>query len=138
MTSGVVTLQIDGESLELGREDLSVRVAPVEGFGAAEERGLTVILDLEITDDLRIEGSAREVINRLQNLRKSAGLDVVDRIRLRYAGGDHLHRVFEAQGRLIAAETLADEMSADAGNWDDTVSFELEGETVSLWIQKSR
>ena len=113
-------------------------VAPVEGYGAAEERGLTVILDLAITDELRLEGSAREVINRLQNLRKSAGLDVTERIRISYAGGEHLRRVFDAQGALVATETLADEVTPRAADWNDTLSFELEGESVSLCIQKSR
>jgi isoleucyl-tRNA synthetase len=113
-------------------------VAPREGYGAHEERGLTVILNLAITDELRLEGSAREVINRLQNLRKSAGLDVTDRIRICYTGGAYAGRVFDAQGALVAAETLADEISARAADWKDTLSFELEGETVSLWIQKSR
>jgi isoleucyl-tRNA synthetase len=138
MADGVARVQIDGETIELGREDLTVRVAPAEGYGAHEERGLTVILNLNITDDLRLEGSAREVINRLQNLRKSAGLDVVDRIRLRYTGGEHLRRVFGAQGALIAAETLADEMAERDADWTDALSFEIEGESVSLWIQKSR
>jgi isoleucyl-tRNA synthetase len=103
MSDGVARVELDGEAIELGREDLSVRVAPLAGYGASEERGLTVILNLNISDELRVEGSAREVINRLQNLRKSAGLDVVDRIRIRYAGGAQLRRVFESQGALIAA-----------------------------------
>jgi isoleucyl-tRNA synthetase len=138
MSNGTLKVVVDGESIELGREDLSVGVTPTDGFGAAEERGLTVVLDLAMTDELRLEGSAREVINRLQNLRKSAGLDVTDRIRISYAGGTHLSRVFDAQGTLVAAETLADEMSAREADWNDTLSFELEGESVSLWIQKSR
>jgi isoleucyl-tRNA synthetase len=138
MSSGTVKVVVDGEAIELGREDLGASVTPRDGFGAAEERGLTVVLDLTITDELRLEGSAREVINRLQNLRKSAGLDVTDRIRISYAGGAHLRRVFDAQGNLVAAETLADEMSAREADWNDTLSFELEGESVSLWIQKSR
>ena len=138
MSGGSVTVTVDGESIELGRDELSVSVAPVEGYGAAEERGLTVILDLAITDELRLEGSAREVINRLQNLRKSAGLDVTDRIRISYAGGDYLRRVFDAQGALVATETLADEVTPRAADWSHTLSFELEGESVSLWIQKSR
>ncbi|HEX6789680.1 MAG TPA: isoleucine--tRNA ligase [Candidatus Krumholzibacteria bacterium] len=138
MAGGAVKLALDGEAIELGREDLSVRVAPVEGYGAAETRGLTVVLDLAITDELRLEGSAREMINRLQNLRKSAGLQVTDRIRVGFTGGEHARRVFETQGTLIATETLADEVQPRAADWSDTASFELEGESVSLWIQKSR
>jgi isoleucyl-tRNA synthetase len=135
MLNGAARVHVDGEAVELGREDLSARVAPTEGYGASEERGLTVVLNLAITEELRLEGMAREVVNRLQNLRKSAGLDVTDRIRVRFEGGQ---RVFEAQGKLIATETLAEEVSAGASDWKDTVAFDLEGEPVSLWIAKSR
>jgi isoleucyl-tRNA synthetase len=138
MAVGSARVDVDGEALELGREDLSVQVAPAPGYGAHEERGLTVILNLAITEELRLEGLAREVINRLQNLRKSAGLDVTDRIQVRYEGAEQLRRVFEAQGTLIATETLADEVSAGSSSWSDTAAFELEGESVALWIAKSR
>jgi isoleucyl-tRNA synthetase len=138
MAGGSAKVTVEGETIELGRDDLTANVTPRDGYGAREERGLTVILNLAITDELRLEGSAREVINRLQNLRKSAGLEVIDRIRICYAGGDHLRRVFAAQGALVLAETLADETSPGVTDWKDTVSFELEGEPVSLWIQKSR
>jgi isoleucyl-tRNA synthetase len=117
---------------------MSVRVAAAPGYGAHEERGLTVILNLAITEELRLEGLAREVINRLQNLRKSAGLAVTDRIRVRYEGKELLSRVFDAQGTLVATETLADEVSAGSTDWTDTVSFDIDGESVALWITKSR
>ena len=135
MLNGVARVNVDAEAVELGREDLSARVAPTECYGASEERGLTVVLNLAISEELRLEGMAREVVNRLQNLRKSAGLDVTDRIRVRYEGGE---RVFAAQGKLIATETLAEEVSAGGSDWKDTVVFDLEGEPVSLWIAKSR
>jgi isoleucyl-tRNA synthetase len=138
MAQGMARIDVDGETIELGRDDLSATVAPVEGFGASEARGLTVILNLAISDELRLEGLAREVVNRLQNLRKSAGLDVTDRIRVRYQGGEQVKRVFDAQGSLIASETLAEDVSADAPDWKDTMAFDLEGESVSLWIAKSR
>ena len=135
MVNGAASVNVDGETVELGRDDLSARVAPTEGYGASEERGLTVILNLAISEELRLEGMAREVVNRLQNLRKSAGLDVTDRIRVRYQGAE---RVFAAQGTLIAAETLAEEVSTGTSEWKDTVAFDLDGESVSLWITKSR
>ena len=128
MAVGTASVDVGGETVELGREDLSVRVAPRDGFGAAEERGLTVVLNLAISEDLRVEGSAREVINRLQNLRKSAGLNVTDRIRVRYAGGEIVRRVFDAQGDMVATETLADDVARGEAGWNDTVAFELEGQ----------
>jgi isoleucyl-tRNA synthetase len=138
LARGAAKVAVAGETVELGREDMSASVKARDGFGAREERGLTVIVDLRIDDDLRLEGAAREVINRLQNLRKSAGYEVTDRIRLRYAGGAELERVFTAQRSLIAAETLADDVAAGRVDWNDAVAFDLDGVTASLWIQKSR
>jgi isoleucyl-tRNA synthetase len=138
VVGGNLQVEIDGEKIVLGRDDLSVQIAPVEGYGAAQERGLSVILNLAISEELRVEGLAREVVNRLQNLRKSAGLDVTDRIRVHHQGGELARRVFDAQGTLIASETLAEEVSEGAPDWKDTVVFDLEGEPVSLWITKSR
>jgi len=136
--SGTMTLAVEGEPVELTREDASVAVTPVDGYGAREEKGITVIADLELTDELKLEGAARELINRLQNLRKSSGYDVTDRIRLRYSGGSEVDRVFQAQGALIAAETLSEEMAGGQAPWIDTTEFELNGERVTVWIQKSR
>jgi isoleucyl-tRNA synthetase len=136
---GAATLAVDdgGEGIELVREDAGVTVAAAEGFGAREDRGLTVIVDLTIDDDLRLEGDAREVINRLQNLRKQSGLDVTDRIRLRYDGGAQVQRVFETQGELIAGETLAKDVARGPVDWGGRTEFELGDERVVLWLQKS-
>jgi isoleucyl-tRNA synthetase len=138
MLNGSARVDVDGEMVDLGRDDMSVRVSPTAGYGAHEERGLTVVLNLEITEELRLEGLARELVNRLQNLRKSTGLDVTDRIRVRYQASGQSERVFEAHRNLIAAETLAEEVSAGSAEWKDTVTFDLDGEAVSLWIAKSR
>ncbi|HEU4928752.1 MAG TPA: class I tRNA ligase family protein, partial [Candidatus Krumholzibacteria bacterium] len=126
-----------GDPVTLAREDATVAVTAVAGFGAREERGLTVIADLAIDDDLKLEGDAREVINRLQNLRKQSGLDVTDRIRLRYDGGTHVQRVFESQGGLIADETLAREVARGPADWSGRAQFELDGEPVTVWLEKS-
>jgi isoleucyl-tRNA synthetase len=138
MKNGALTVEADGQRVELGRDDLTVQVAAARGYGASEERGLTVILNLAIDEELRLEGAAREVINRIQNLRKNSGLDVTDHIHLRYSGGEMATRVFQRQGDLIAAETLADETGAGEAAWPATAALELDGETVTLWIQKSR
>ncbi len=136
---GTATLALadGGDEVSLTREDAAMAATAVDGFGAREERGLTVIADLAIDEDLKLEGDAREVINRLQNLRKQSGLDVTDRIRLRYQGGAHVQRVFEAQGVLIADETLAREVALGPVDWSGSAEFDLDGERVTLWLQKS-
>jgi isoleucyl-tRNA synthetase len=126
-----------GDTVTLERADASVAVTPRDGFGAREERGLTVIADLHLDDDLKLEGSARELINRLQNLRKQTGLDVTDRIRLRYEGGAQVQRVFDAQGDLIAGETLAEDVARGRVDWGGSTQFDLDGELVTVWVQKS-
>jgi len=136
---GVATLAVDddGGSVDVTREDAAVAAMPTPGFGAREERGLTVIADLAIDDDLKLEGAARELINRLQNLRKQSGLDVTDRIRLRYDGGALAERVFGAQGGLIAGEALADDIARGSVDWDASAELDLDGERVTVWLQKS-
>jgi len=138
MQSGTARLDVDGEAVDLTREDMSVAVSAAAGFGAREERGLTVIADLTLSDELRQEGSAREVINRLQNLRKGSGYAVTDRIRIRYDGDAETVSVFTTQRALIAAETLADEVAHGAGDWADQAAFDIDGHDVRVWIQKSR
>ncbi|MCI0452418.1 MAG: isoleucine--tRNA ligase, partial [Candidatus Latescibacteria bacterium] len=137
--SGSATLAVGdgGEPVTLTREDAAAIATAVPGFGAREERGLTVIADLTLDEDLKLEGAARELINRLQNLRKQSGLEVTDRIRLRYQGGDQTEKVFAAQGTLIAGETLAQDVAPGPVDWSGSAEFELDGERVKVWLQKS-
>lgn len=136
--TGNVGVSVGSETHELGREELTVTVNAADGFGAREERGVTVIVDLSIDEALALEGAAREIINRIQNLRKKSGYEVTDRISLRFSGGERAQQVFATRGELIASETLAEEMSADRVDWPHAVELDLGGETVRLWIQKSR
>ena len=138
MKTGSLKVVVEKETLEITRDDASVRVAATPGYGASEERGLTVIVNLSIDDGLRLEGAARELINRLQNLRKNSGYDVMDRIRLRYQGGEATDRVFDAVGAMIAAETLADDVARGAVDWEHRTELELDGERIVLWVQKCR
>lgn len=134
--TGELTIDLDGTGATLTREEVSVKVEGRDGFGAAEEGGLLVVINLNVTDALRLEGLAREVVNRLQNLRKSAGLEVTDRIRVRYEGGGLVGRVFEKQGSFIENETLAREITAGGADWEDSVEFEVDGEKFRLWISR--
>jgi len=134
---GEVTVDVDGRSTELSRDELSVQLSAREGLGAKEERGVTVVLNLELSKELRLEGAAREIVNRLQNLRKSAGYDVTDRIRIRFDGGPFAAEVFEAEGGLIRAETLAVEALGEAADWADGTELSIGGVTVRLWIHKT-
>ncbi|HUG40463.1 MAG TPA: isoleucine--tRNA ligase [Longimicrobiales bacterium] len=109
----VVVIEVDGESHELGTEDLEV-VQNARGELVVESaEGYTVALDPALDEALRLEGLARELVNRVQRLRKDSGLEVSDRIRLRIGAADELRAAAERHREYIAGETLA--TSLDVG-----------------------
>ena len=107
---GAIELTVDGEPIRLGRDDLEIRLIEKEGLATAGDRELLVALDTAITPELRAEGWAREVVNRIQTARKDADLDYADRIRVRYRADDELQAAIDAHRGWIAGETLAVEL----------------------------
>ncbi|MGI6686787.1 MAG: DUF5915 domain-containing protein [Christensenellales bacterium] len=79
-----LVLNLDGEEITLSRDDVLVETAQKEGLVSLEERGVTVALDTVLNDELISEGYAREVISKLQTMRKDAGFEVTDRVHVRY------------------------------------------------------
>ncbi|MDN5852448.1 MAG: isoleucine--tRNA ligase [Actinomycetia bacterium] len=124
---GTWELDVDGEQVSIDADDVIVSERPHEGWSVVNDRGETVALDLELSDDLRSAGLAREVIRALQEGRKNAGLEVSDRIKLRWSGGEQVAAALSQHGAEIAKETLAVEMTqaetlADATH-DDALEF---------------
>jgi isoleucyl-tRNA synthetase len=117
--SATLTVPELGE-VTLTAADLVVTQAPLEGWGVATAAGETVALDLTLTAELRAEGYAREVVRLIQDARKSAGLEVSDRIAVRWsAAGTELAAALAANGPLIAGEVLAVSFAATDGRPDD-------------------
>ncbi len=137
---GEVTVTVDGESIVLGREELGVEIEPAEGFAAARDRDVTVGLDLSLDEALRREGAARELVNRIQNARKRAGLEVTDRIRLDYAG-EGAEWVFSQWGELIARETLAASWTGLEGDPGEaalaSVELDFDGRPARVWLHRA-
>ena len=108
---GSKELTIDGKTLTLTLEDVEITSQDIEGWlVASSSTGLVVALDATITDELRAEGIARELVNRIQNLRKDTGLEVTDRIRILLQKQDTLEKAVRANEAYIKAETLANEI----------------------------
>jgi len=119
-------------------EEAQVRMRAREGLAVADAGGIVVGIDTEITPELEREGLARDIVRRVQDTRKNAGLEIEDRITLRYQAGEALSAVFEALGEYIADETLAIEMRAGppaAGSYVE--SFELGGEEVTVGVKRA-
>ncbi len=122
-TTGSVTLDVDGETVTLDGDSLLVDRSGREGFAVAAEGGYMAALDIEITDELRLEGYAREIINRVQNLRKKSGFEVTQRVTLSLHGSTDILTAARDHGEHIKAEVLATELVINEG---------LEGETFAI------
>ncbi|MCK4774491.1 MAG: class I tRNA ligase family protein, partial [Candidatus Krumholzibacteria bacterium] len=135
--SGEVAVEVSDGPVTLTREELTVETTGKVGFGVNADRGITAILNLDISHDLRLEGLAREAVNRLQNLRKKAGLEITDRIRIVYADNETTTEVFSKQGELVRGETLAVDISPGAPDWEHEVAFKIDETDFHLWLRKA-
>jgi isoleucyl-tRNA synthetase len=108
-----IGINVDGHEHELEPEDVALAMQPVAGYEVEAEAGRAVALSLELDDELRREGLAREIVHAIQNARRGAALDVSDRIRLTLDGDAALLDAARAHEGYVAGETLAVEISYD-------------------------
>jgi isoleucyl-tRNA synthetase len=134
-----LTLTVNGLAIELAASDVLVTPEPKAGFAVASEGTLVVALDTALTPELADEGLAREFVRRVQDLRKSAGLEVADHIRVFYDATPKLARAIETWREYIAGETLADEMRARAApSRAASIEDAFDGERVTVALEKYR
>jgi isoleucyl-tRNA synthetase len=133
---GFITVVLPGGPVELGPDDVQLRVRGQQGFAVSREGGEVVALDLTLDDSLRHRGLAREVVRLIQDLRKNSGLDVSDRIHLNLEGLDMIREHFD----YIAREVLAVSIESGPGEGEGTV-LDLETDegpiTARAWIRKA-
>jgi isoleucyl-tRNA synthetase len=132
-----LSIQVEGEQVELAPDQVLIQEQPQEGLAVASERGVTVAVDIVLTPDLAAEGLARDVIRRVQNLRKEAGLDLDDRIVTTYQTEGELAEAIEACRDLIAAETLSVDLRAGPPEEEAATGKEQIGDhALTLGIRK--
>ena len=132
-----VTLELDGDPVELAPEEILVQTRPAAGLAVAADRYATVAVDAQVTPELHREGMAREVVRRVQAMRKSAGFDIADRITTYYEAESEFARVFQEWAAYIQAETLSTDLVAGAapeGAYRET--HDLDGERLSLGVMR--
>jgi isoleucyl-tRNA synthetase len=117
-------LSVDGNDVTLTLDDVEIISTEIEGWLVESEEGVTVGIDTELTDELIAEGYAREFVNRVQNMRKDADFDVVDKIRIYYESDEKLIKYIGKFSEYITSETLADELNS--GTSDNGYSDEWE------------
>ena len=128
-SAGSFSVEVNGEKLQLLPEDVEIISEDIPGWLVANEGRITVALDITISEDLRQEGYARELVNRIQNLRKDSGLDVTDKIRLQIQRHAALDAAVEKHRTYISSQTLADDLQlVDTCNESGAISVELESE----------
>jgi isoleucyl-tRNA synthetase len=131
-------LEVDGEETELAPEEVLIQEHPQEGLAIASEKGVTVAVDIVLTPELAAEGLARDVIRRVQNLRKDAGFNLDDRIVTTYQTEGDLAEAIETYRDLIAAETLSVTLSAGPLEKDAEVSQDqIAGHDLTLGVRKA-
>ncbi len=112
---GTVGIHVDGHDHELTSDDLLLAMKPLEGYQLEREGSHAVALDLELDEELRREGLAREIVHAVQNTRKQSGLEVEDRIELALSGDEMLLDAARAHEPYVAGETLAVDVDYNAG-----------------------
>jgi len=107
---GNLDIVVSGKSVNLTSEDVEITSQDIPGWLVANAGGITVALDITLTDDLKKEGIARELVNRIQNIRKDSGFEVTDRIKVTLQDNKILQDAVMANEDYIKSETLTDEL----------------------------
>lgn len=122
---------VDGEEVILDLSDFEIRAEDIPGWLVASENGLTVALDSTITEALRMEGVARELVNRIQNLRKDSGLEVTDKIRLTLKSSEFIQLAAETNKQFICDEVLATDLMISTDAFEG-LSTDIEADADTL------
>ena len=133
--TGMLKLDINGEEITLLEEDLLIDMKQMEGYVSENDNNITVVLDTNLTEELLEEGFVREIISKIQTMRKEADFEVTDKIKVYYEGTEKAEAVFAAHAEEIGSEVLALEVIKEtpAGY---TKEWNINGEKVTLGVEK--
>jgi isoleucyl-tRNA synthetase len=130
-----IGINVDGTEHELQPEDVTLVMRPLDGYRVEAEAGRAVALSLELDDELRREGLAREIVHAVQNARRDAGLEVTDRIQLVLGGDAELLEAARAHESYLAGETLATSVGYDGDAAG--AATQIEGRDLRIGVERS-
>ncbi|WP_418638096.1 isoleucine--tRNA ligase [Winogradskyella sp.] len=133
--NGNFDVDINGKMINLGLEDVEITSQDIEGWLVANEGALTVALDVTINEDLRKEGIARELVNRIQNLRKDSGFEVTDRIDVQLQSDAHVVEAVSSNEAYIKSETLTEDLKI-IDQVDNGIEIAFDEVNTRLFIKK--
>ena len=132
---GNLTITVDGNEEALEKDDLLIEAAQMEGYISDSDHGITVVLDTNLTPELLEEGFVREVISKVQTMRKDAGFEVMDHIRVSMQDNDKVKETVQKNEAQIKSEVMADEVAYDKAA-GFTKEWSINGEKVTLGVEK--
>jgi isoleucyl-tRNA synthetase len=133
-TTGTIGINVEGQDLTVEVADVEIISEDIPGWLVANEGTLTVALEVELTDELRQEGMAREIINRVQNIRKESGLEITDRINIVLAPNAEVEKSVSVFGDYIKTQVLADNIEIAA---NDGTEVEFDDFKLNITITKN-
>lgn len=133
--TGALKLNVNGQEITLFKEDLLIDTAQIEGYVSENDNGITVVLDTNLTDELLEEGFVREIISKIQTMRKEAGFEVMDKIKVTYEGSGKAESVFAKYADVIGREVLAEGVTkAEPSGY--VKEWKINGEKVTMGVWK--
>ena len=133
--TGKLKISLEGMEVTLDKDDLLIEAAQTEGFVSNSDHGVTVVLDTNLTEELIEEGFVREIISKIQTMRKDAGFEVMDHIRVSMSDNDKIKAIMERNAEVIKADVMADLLQFDLAQ-GFTKEWDLNGEKVLLGVEK--
>ena len=132
--SGELKLDVPGADIVLTRDDLLIEMTKKDGFESLSDKGVTVVIDKNLTPELIEEGNVREIISKIQTMRKDSGFEVMDRIRVAFSDNEAILAVAKRNADEICDETLADSLTE--GTLTFTKKWNINGESVVISVEK--
>ncbi|MDY0090143.1 MAG: isoleucine--tRNA ligase [Flavobacteriaceae bacterium] len=133
--NGSLTFEVSGKYITLAKDDVEITSQDIPGWLVANANGITVALDITLTEELILEGIAREMVNRIQNIRKDTGFEVTDRIRIRLKKEKTLEQAIMVNADYIKSETLADELTFE-DDFENGIEIEFDDIKTEILILK--
>ena len=133
--NGFISFDADGVNVKLEREDLLIESAQTEGYASQQDYGVTVVLDTNLTDELIEEGFVREIISKIQTMRKESGFEVMDNIEVYQSGNDKIAKILLNNADMIKDEVLAVNIYTDTET-ETSKEWNINGEKVLIGLKR--
>ena len=134
--NGLIKFTIDNENIELSQDDVLIETAQMEGYVAESDKNITIVLNTNLTEELLEEGFVREIISKIQTMRKEAEFEVLDKITVYHNGNDNIANIICKNIEQIKEDVLATDIINGSNN-GYSKEWNINGEKVTLTVEKN-